>query len=382
MANGNPLHGNDMILVMRLLQSLPVLMMMQLVVAAATLGDGAQTSTPLQERIELLQRGEAALARGDVGQALDAFERAGTMMHAADTEMGLVRTYMQSGAYRSALSFAAHTAGAHRDVPAGAVLYAWLLHAGGQTAFAQRVLDGPEARSPGDALVAQARAQLRSPAPVASGALLSVPWRVAPFDADASLPVTAHVACSAVLIDGGRRALAPLVEARALWLRDGLGRRSAARVERRVEPVGLVLLRLDHPIKGASGVALAPRDPFPGSAGFAVDYTAMPDATPAWPLLHSGFIGKRNDSAGLSRLGIAIPAGAQGGPVFDAGGRFTGIALRGADGQDRLLPVSVLRREFGELLGFGADQSAVRRAPADAIYENAMAVTLQVIADP
>ena len=360
-----------------------VLVMIQIAAAtAATSGGSAQPSTPLQERGELLQRGETALARGDVGQALDAFERAGTMMHAADAEMGLVRAYMQNGAYRRALSFAAHAAGAHRDELAGAVLYAWLLHAGGQSAFAQRVLDGTEVRKPGDALVAQARTQLRSPAPVAIGGLLRVPWRAAPFDASAALPASAYVASSGVLIDGGRRALAPLVEARALWLRDGLGRKSAAQVERRVESLGLVLLRLDDPIKGASGAAVAPRDPFPGSAGFAVDYIATPDAAPAWPLLHSGFIGKPEGSANLSKLGIELPAGAQGGPVFDAGGRFTGIALRGADGQDRLLPVSAIRREFGELLGAVADQPGAPRAPADAIYETAMPITLQVIASP
>ena len=366
----------------RRLQCLFVFIMTQVVAAALTSAGGAQPSTPIQERSELLQRGEVALARGDVGQALNAFERAGTMMHAAETEMGLVRTYMQSGAYRRALSFAAHTAGAHRDAPAGAVLYAWLLHIGGQTAFAQRVLDGTEARSPGDALVAQARAQLRSPAPVASGALLSAPWRTAPFDAGAALPASAHVVCSGVLVDGGRHALAPLIDARTVWLRNGLGRKSAAQVERRIESLGLVLLQLDDPIKGGPDSTLAPRDPFPGSAGFALDYSATPDAAPAWPMLHSGFIGRRDDSERLSKLGIEMPAGAQGGPVFDAGGHFTGIALRGTDGQDRLLAVSALRREFGALLGFVANQSAVQRMPADAIYESAMAVTLQVIAAP
>jgi hypothetical protein len=339
----------------------------------------------LRERSELLERGEAALARGDIGQAHDAFERAGTMMHAADTEMGLVRTYMQGGAYRRALSFAAHTAGAHRDVTAGAVLYGWLLHAGGPAAFAafaRRVLDGAEARRPGDALVAQARAQLRSTAPAAGGALLSAPWRVAPFDAGAALPSTAHVASSGVLVDGGRRALAPLNDAGALWLRDGLGRKSAAEVERRVEALGLMLLKLGDPIENRSGAELAPHDPFPGSAGFAVDYSATSDAAPAWPLLHSGFIGKPDGTTSRRKLGIEMPAGAMGGPVFDSSGRFIGVALRGDDGQDRLLPLSVLKGEFGELLGTATDQPRAQRAQADAIYERAMPVTLQVIVGP
>ena len=214
--------------------------------------------------------------------------------------------------------------------------------------------------------------------------MLTAPWRTAPFDPGAELSATTHVACSGVLIDGGRRAVVPLVplsEARTLWVRDGLGRRSTAQVDRRVEPLGLMLLRLEDPIKVASSLLLAPRDPFPGSPGFAIDYTATRDAAPAWPLLHAGFIGKPDSSTGLNKLGIMMPAGAQGGPVFDNSGHFIGIALRSADGQDRLLPVSALRREFGESLGSVADQSAVQRASFDAIYESAMPITLQVIVE-
>lgn len=351
-------------------------------VAAAWGGDGPSRAEP--ERAEWLQRGEVALARGDTARALGAFDRAAALRHAADSELGLVRTYMQAGAYRRALAFAAHTAGAHRDVPAGSVLYAWLLHVGGQPGFALRVLDRIEARAPGDALAAQARAELRSPAPVASGALLTAPWRVAPVDAGAPLPAAASVTGTGVLVDEGRRALVPLPSlgaARALWLRDGLGRRRAARIERRDEALGLALLRLEEPIEGAPALAMAPRDPFAGSPGFGVDYAATPDAAPAWPLLRPGFIGSP-DGAGLLKLAIELPAGAQGGPVFDAAGRFAGIAARGRDGQDRLLLPSALRREFGDLLGVVTGPDRVPRVPVDRIYEIAMPLTLQVIAEP
>jgi hypothetical protein len=124
---------------------------------------------------------------------------------------------------------------------------------------------------------------------------------------------------------------------------------------------------------------LAPRDPFPGSPGFAVVYVATPDAAPAWPLLHAGFIGAPDGGAGLLKLGIEVPAGAQGGAVFDAGGRFAGVAVPDPDRRDRLLPVSALRHEFGALLGVVADQGAARRASVDGIYESAMPITLQVI---
>jgi hypothetical protein len=360
-----------------------VLNLIQLVIVASTLGHDGQ-ATAMEERHELLQRGEAALARGDVSQALQAFERASTMMHAADSEMGLVRAYMQGGAYRRALSFAAHAAGAHRETPAGAVLYAWLLQIGGQTAFAQRMLDNVAAKHPHDALVVQMQTQLQAPAPVATSVLLSGPWRTAPFDTGAELPVTAHVVCSGVLIDGGRYALAPLgsvSEARRLWVRDGLGRRKAAQVERRVESLGLVLLRLDDPINRPSDLVLAPRDPFPGSPGFAFNYTTTADAAPAWPLLHAGFIGKPDANSGFSKLGIEILAGAEGGPVVDNSGRFIGIALRNIDGHDHLLAVSTLRREFGELFDSPAQQVTSQRMPFDAIYEIAMPVTLQIIVE-
>ncbi len=91
------------------------------------------------ERESPLARGEEALARGDVQHALAAFDRAESMRHAADTEMSLVRAHMQAGEYRRALAFAAHMAGAHRDVSASAVLYARLLTIGGQGVAARRV---------------------------------------------------------------------------------------------------------------------------------------------------------------------------------------------------------------------------------------------------
>src|SRR5262245_62620692 len=69
-------------------------------------------------RSDLLRTGEAALARGDSAKALEAFERAAAMLHAADAEMSLVRVYMQNGAYRRAAALAAHAAGAHREEPA------------------------------------------------------------------------------------------------------------------------------------------------------------------------------------------------------------------------------------------------------------------------
>jgi hypothetical protein len=76
------------------------------------------------QRDALLKIGEKALAGLDIERAYQYFERASLMQHAADAEMGLVRTAMQQGAYRRALAFAAHVAGAHLDSPKPAPLRA------------------------------------------------------------------------------------------------------------------------------------------------------------------------------------------------------------------------------------------------------------------
>jgi hypothetical protein len=126
---------------------------------------GVPNAARLQERTQLLARGEAALARSDTDTALAAFEAAANILHAADTEMGLVRTYMQTGQYRRALAFGAHTAGAHLDVVGGSALYAWLLHIGGQPVFAQRLMAQAQARAPEHPLLAAVRQQLQTSAP-------------------------------------------------------------------------------------------------------------------------------------------------------------------------------------------------------------------------
>jgi hypothetical protein len=101
--------------------------------------------------------------------------------------MGLVRTYMQTGQYRRALAFGAHTAGAHLDVVGGSALYAWLLHIGGQPVFAQRLMAQALVRVPGHPLLASVQQQLQTNAPLASGAMLQAP---VPMAHAAACPLT------------------------------------------------------------------------------------------------------------------------------------------------------------------------------------------------
>lgn len=359
----------------------------------AQTGREAQAASParLQERAALLASGEAALARLDVAAALDAFERAALIAHAPDTEIALVRGYMQAGDYRRALAFGAHTAGAHLDVIGGALLYAWLLHAGGQPAIAQRLLAEAGARMPGNPALEAVQRQLRSGAPLAAGPLLAPPMRLAPYGDMKGLPGAARVVGSAVLLPSGTAALVPLrllPRSGRLWLRNGLGQLVKARADQRLGAVGVARVRLERPLPVAEELRVAASDAFPGSAGFAVEYVSAPNAMPAWPVLRTGFLGGAKGDSGERLLGIDLPAGSRGGPVFDVAGRLIGLALPGAAGagDDRLVPVSQLGKALAArpLKAKNASLPAgpPPRGSADRIYEDSLKTSLQVITAP
>jgi hypothetical protein len=343
-----------------------------------------------QERDDLLKSGETALSRRNVAAALRDFDRASLILHAADTEMALIRSYMQGGEYRRALAFGAHTAGAHLDVEEGTALYAWLLHIGGQGAVAQRLISeaisSGSSHGAGQLLVASVQGQLKSAQPRATGSLLAPPLRLAPYGESKGLPASARVAGSGLLLTGGTQALVPLAllplrpRNGALWVRNGLGQLSQAKLRQRLPALGLALLQLRTPLPAAP-IGLAPADAFAGSVGFAVEYVAAPDATPAWPLLRTGFMGSVvvKQDAGKRLLGIDMPPGPRGGPVFDAAGRLAGLARSGQAGQpDQLVTASQLRKALGNTVG--ASAGAATPMSMDQIYETSLRATLQLIA--
>jgi hypothetical protein len=345
--------------------------------------DGSAGSRPAEmaEQRLLLDQGEARLAAGDAEEARWAFEQAARLAHTADIELSLVRAYMQAGQYRNALAFCAHAAGAHPEVPAGTALYAWLLHIGGQGRVAATTLAGAAERAPGDPMLSQAGASLSGPWPAAFGVLAEGPWRAAPYAWGATVPGTARVLGSGVLIDGGRAALVPtrlLDEAQRVWVRNGLGQTSEANIEQRLVEVPLTLVRLAQPLAPPPPLQRAAREPFGGSPGYTIEYALGPGAVAAWPLLRQGFFGSVPRDGGLRPLGIDVPPGPRGGPALDVSGRLTGLAIADAEGRNRLLPIAALPAELSPLAGPVAETSN-SRMPLDEIYERGLFLALQVI---
>jgi hypothetical protein len=344
---------------------------------------GLPNAARMLERTQLLARGEAALVRSDTDAALAALEAAANILHAADTEMGLVRAYMQTGQYRRALAFGAHTAGAHLDEAGGSALYAWLLHIGGQTVFAQRLMAQAQARTPSHPLLASVRQQLQTNAPLASGTLLQAPVRMAPYGSRTGLPAAARVVASGLLIDKGRRALVPIASLGAspkLWVRNGMGQLSAAHVERKLDDVQLAVLTLSKPLPSDEDFTLAPSNAFPGSVAYAVEYVPSGDATPRWPMLRTGFVGDAIDNGQSRQLNISLPPNPHGGPVLDAAGRLIGLAISYSGAPDRIVLTYEIHKRLGVLLGaIPRPTTSIARVSVDQIYESALRSSLQVV---
>ena len=350
----------------------------------------------MPQREALLDAAETALARGMVSTAILGFEQAAMMLHAADTEMGLVRAWMQAGDYRRALAFCAHTAGAHLDAPAASALYAWLLRIGGQDASASRVLAQALERAPGDPVVDAVRHVFKSPSPLAAGLLLDLPHRMAPqgsMQDEQQLPMMgARLVSSGVLLGDGHSAMVPLsgvAGARRVWVRNGLGLGTEAVIDAAPDALratGFAVLRLVSQLD-TGAVALAARDPFAGSPGFAIAYVATPNAAPAWPWLGQGFFGGFDGAGGMRKLGIVLPATLYGGPVFNAAGELAGISTPGGAGPAAMLPVSMFMALARQRAGSAQPAPAASSPPGarmalDEVYEHALRVTLQVLVLP
>lgn len=342
--------------------------------------DEAAAAARLPQRVALLARAQAELERGDANAALDDFERAAMMLHAADAELGLIRAAMQDGQYRRALAFCAHTAGEHTDEADGGALYAWLLRVGGQAAQSSRTLADVRAHAPGDTLVDAVDRALASPSPpVASGPLLESSHRMAPWPvmlaSQPQPPASARFASNAVLIDDGDAAVVPLSALGTnthLWVRNGLGQTTAAKLaasDASLSSRGLARLVLQARMPVGDSKASAGRAPFAGSPGYAMQF-GRGDA-PAWPVLTQGFLGGLVRDSDLRKLGFD---GAAGAAVLDAKGRLVGITVADAAGEATWLPLP----SGAPATGLSAPTGPSLVAP-DQIYESGLRRVVQVL---
>lgn len=316
----------------------------------------------------LLQRADAALAAGQAEEAQATYEQAAALQHAAHIEVGWVRARMQAGGYRQALAFAAHAAGAHPDEAEGALLYAHLLSAGGQSAAAQEVLTRARRRLPGEARLPSGLTACPSHGGVGTQAELH------PMPLGEPLPAGAVVAGSALLLGDARHALVPLVLVEGdapLWVRNGLGRSQRAQVLSRDTEAGTALLQLAAPLDAPAALSRAPREAFPGSPGFVAGYRSDAHALPAWPQLCIGFLGHPPREGGPRRLGIGVEDGSVGAPVFDNAGRLVGLVGPPDAAGATLLPARVLA-------GFAPTADA-GPLPVDELYERSLRSSLQLI---
>lgn len=336
----------------------------------------------LAESDRLVAFAELRLAEGEAVPAREALERASLLAHTAEIELGLVRALMQEGEYRRAMALGAHAAGAHPELPEGTLLYAWLLQAGGQGRYADRLLAETLERRPGQAGLADLRERLARGWPVLPPALLTGPARALPYGWGAAPTPGAHVAATALVTEDGQGALVPLAavaQARTLALRNGLGQTVAGSLAERDEASGLALLRLDTPLAAPAPLQRTEAEPFAGSVGTTIEYAPQDDAAPAWPWLRQGFIGRFAGTGTARPLGLDLPPGPRGGPVFDAAGRLAGLALRTPEGRDALAAVQGWPRGWAEHAAPQADGSRRAAVAVEALYEVALKRTAQLI---
>lgn len=343
--------------------------------ASADIGESAA------EPQRLVEEAEELLATGRPQDALRILECLTTKVHVAAVELALVRSQMQMGEYRRALAFGAHAAGAHREVPAGMALYAWLLRVGGQEAAASSTLKEALTRAPLDPVLVEARTALSVPWPAPAGLLRRGPWRMTPYAWGETVPAASRLLGNGVLLYGGNAALVPTVAiegSHRIWVRNGLGQTSEATVERALEGTPLTHLRLRTALVVPTPVPYATREPYGGSPGYLFEYAPTSEGDPAWPLLRMGFLAAAPPGGGSRPLGIGAPVGSRGGPVLGADGSLTGIAIVDRDKSDRLLPMVALPSDLQGLPVLAEPPSNARVSPDEA-YERGLGIALQVI---
>ena len=339
-------------------------------------------------RSSLLAEAEALLATGKSVEALDAFEKIAATEHSADVELSIVRSHMQAGAYRTALAFCAHAAGAHPEFAAGGALYAVLLHIGGQREVALQIITKSLQLHNDNPVLLAAKHIISTQDPQFDPILLKTPWRAAPYAIGVNVPPEAKHIGTGLLMPNGEHAIIPSFangSGHSILVRNGIGQTSVAQIVS--NSASLTLVKLVNAMPKLPAPIFANREPIAGSPSRLVHYTEQASREAAWPILRSSFFRVLPQNETQRPLGFLISPQHVGGPVFDQFGQICGLAIRDRDGVDRLLPLSEITIHLEQPTGIFT--SAIQTNAAinetkvanDLLYERSLLCALQVFGD-
>ena len=339
-------------------------------------------------RSSLLAEAEALLVTGKSIEALDAFEKIASTEHSADVELSIVRSHMQAGAYRTALAFCAHAAGAHPEFAAGAALYAVLLHIGGQREVAlQTITKSLQLHNDNPVLLA-AKHIISAQDPQFDPILLKTPWRAAPYAIGVNVPPAARHIGTGLLMPNGEHAIIPSFangSGHSILVRNGIGQTSVAQIVS--NGASLTLVKLVNAMPKLPAPIFANREPIAGSPSRFIHYNEQTSREAAWPILRSSFFRVLPQNETQRPLGFLISPQHVGGPVFDQFGQICGLAIQDKEGIDRLLQLSQLVTQLerpAEIFIPAIQSSATVNATKvanDLLYERSLVCTLQVFGD-
>jgi hypothetical protein len=395
---------------------------------------GAATSPPT------LQSAQEAIDRGDLAQAAEIYEAIGSGGESIEAEIGMVRTALQRGEFRKAVSDANHTASENLESTEAAAILAYLLDRTGRTEQALSSLQKLESQRPQEWIAFAAHAEIlidrldpRQALTIVDAALenqkpskppellrlaararsaMAVEeeewgkarrrasprqstWIAVSSEVLPIAPGDIAAAGNGVVIDEGKAVLtdASLFNASRgkAWVRNGVGQVRSAAIERvDGEPQNMVRLRLDQPFPVVAATQVAGPESTRFCFVFAFGAPGNPD--PAFPAITPGMVVRADTGiGGLMQITSALGAGHNGAAVFDPRGRLLGMAI--APGNRVLAGKEDVRKALGNSsVAFRVDRllSAAKVPPAtgpqppmpsvEELYEKLAPAVVQVIA--
>ncbi|MDX1915235.1 MAG: hypothetical protein SFU55_06595 [Methylophilus sp.] len=334
-----------------------------------------QTATVKQ----VLSQVQQHLQHGQASQARSLLEQTANALHSEAIETALILTHMQNGEYSHALSAAAHTQAEHVNIADTCLLYAWLLSIGGQTTFANTLLQENLARFP-------EHQSLRSMQSLLQGGTWNTAQlpksEIAKFQPELVNPektyLNASIIGSATLLDT-THAVMPysLLSTKKIWLRNGLGITVAASIEKTFPAQNIALLKLASPIAMAKPIHQADAPPKLGGLAYIVGYVKTNQVDQAyWPILKTDIIGMPNTAQHWT---LHVRQFYSGAPVWNDAGALIGITVTSDNGNTEILPIQQMAAAID--LNTESAYHAHTHVSMQDIYEQALSTSLQVMAE-